>query len=284
MAAKKLKNAQKIMADKMFMVYDTDGSGALDIQEFCCIVQQYDHMIDPSAVQRTFEMVTNGDPLMSREQFYEWILMLFGECSDQEFVSGIEELIKAKDKKLPEGVAPMVLEKEKRGQMDRRQAERMIIAEYEKAQQRKERSICKNCGGTAVWFCVPCGNIPYCNDCSSQLHQMPAFQNHRPASLAELEGDIPPAPQPVVVPPGQNPWAFQDPVKKEYDLDPSRHKIANALFVAYDADGSGFIDLREFTELCKSYDPVSYTHLRAHETPEHLVCRLLLEKKKKKHQ
>eukprot|EP00658_Telonema_sp_P-2_P037722 TRINITY_DN27126_c0_g1_i1.p1 TRINITY_DN27126_c0_g1~~TRINITY_DN27126_c0_g1_i1.p1 ORF type:complete len:225 (+),score=58.74 TRINITY_DN27126_c0_g1_i1:115-789(+) len=31
-----------------------------------------------------------------------------------------------------------------------------------------------------------------------------------------------------------------------------------------------------------SCSPVSYTHLRAHETPEHLVCRLLLEKKKKK--
>src|SRR5678815_4245445 len=31
-----------------------------------------------------------------------------------------------------------------------------------------------------------------------------------------------------------------------------------------------------------STDTVSYTHLRAHETPEHLVCRLLLEKKKKK--
>src|SRR5678816_4405280 len=29
-----------------------------------------------------------------------------------------------------------------------------------------------------------------------------------------------------------------------------------------------------------SSTPVSYTHLRAHETPEHLVCRLLLEKKK----
>ena len=25
--------------------------------------------------------------------------------------------------------------------------------------------------------------------------------------------------------------------------------------------------------------PVSYTHLRAHETPEHLVCRILVEKK-----
>src|SRR5665647_2640249 len=38
---------------------------------------------------------------------------------------------------------------------------------------------------------------------------------------------------------------------------------------------------------CKSYqlyqDPVSYTHLRAHETDSYLVCRLLLEKKKKSH-
>eukprot|EP00658_Telonema_sp_P-2_P012664 TRINITY_DN14821_c0_g1_i1.p1 TRINITY_DN14821_c0_g1~~TRINITY_DN14821_c0_g1_i1.p1 ORF type:complete len:448 (-),score=61.55 TRINITY_DN14821_c0_g1_i1:108-1451(-) len=31
----------------------------------------------------------------------------------------------------------------------------------------------------------------------------------------------------------------------------------------------------------ESLHAVSYTHLRAHETPEHLVCRLLLEKKKK---
>ena len=30
---------------------------------------------------------------------------------------------------------------------------------------------------------------------------------------------------------------------------------------------------------CSVHSAVSYTHLRAHETPEHLVCRLLLEKK-----
>src|SRR5678815_5015788 len=30
----------------------------------------------------------------------------------------------------------------------------------------------------------------------------------------------------------------------------------------------------------RGMESVSYTHLRAHETPEHLVCRLLLEKKK----
>ena len=35
-------------------------------------------------------------------------------------------------------------------------------------------------------------------------------------------------------------------------------------------------------QLDTAHKPVSYTHLRAHETPEHLVCRLLLEKKKKK--
>ena len=29
-----------------------------------------------------------------------------------------------------------------------------------------------------------------------------------------------------------------------------------------------------------NYLPVSYTHLRAHETDSYLVCRLLLEKKK----
>src|SRR5674536_370556 len=34
--------------------------------------------------------------------------------------------------------------------------------------------------------------------------------------------------------------------------------------------GSGWVE----------YRAVSYTHLRGHETPEHLVCRLLLEKKK----
>src|SRR5262249_57570722 len=28
---------------------------------------------------------------------------------------------------------------------------------------------------------------------------------------------------------------------------------------------------------CRTTSPVSYTHLRAHETPEHLVCRLLLD-------
>src|SRR5674536_374397 len=42
-----------------------------------------------------------------------------------------------------------------------------------------------------------------------------------------------------------------------------------------DGDDAGSDDADERGE-----KPVSYTHLRAHETPEQLVCRLLLEKKK----
>ncbi|WP_460366297.1 hypothetical protein, partial [Staphylococcus aureus] len=35
-------------------------------------------------------------------------------------------------------------------------------------------------------------------------------------------------------------------------------------------------------DLALAADPVSYTHLRAHETLSDLVCRLLLEKKSRK--
>eukprot|EP01017_Pseudomicrothorax_dubius_P021925 TRINITY_DN2359_c0_g1_i1.p1 TRINITY_DN2359_c0_g1~~TRINITY_DN2359_c0_g1_i1.p1 ORF type:complete len:699 (-),score=188.50 TRINITY_DN2359_c0_g1_i1:50-2146(-) len=46
---------------------------------------------------------------------------------------------------------------------------------------------------------------------------------------------------------------------------------------------SGFDLIHSFSKVTlrsMGIDSVSYTHLRAHETPEHLVCRLLLEKKK----
>ena len=40
---------------------------------------------------------------------------------------------------------------------------------------------------------------------------------------------------------------------------------------------------RELRVYEQSIAPVSYTHLRAHDTPEHLVCRLPLGKKKKQY-
>src|SRR5665648_569097 len=48
-----------------------------------------------------------------------------------------------------------------------------------------------------------------------------------------------------------------------------------AIWVEVDVTGTGVGEL--FLE--DGYKPVSYTHLRAHETRHDLVCRLLLEKK-----
>ena len=45
------------------------------------------------------------------------------------------------------------------------------------------------------------------------------------------------------------------------------------------SNGSCWVRYGE-TVVMANVTAVSYTHLRAHETPEHLVCRLLLEKKK----
>ena len=42
----------------------------------------------------------------------------------------------------------------------------------------------------------------------------------------------------------------------------------------------GYYSDRPYIEEFCCFIAVSYTHLRAHESPEHLVCRLLLEKKK----
>src|SRR5664280_3297339 len=47
-------------------------------------------------------------------------------------------------------------------------------------------------------------------------------------------------------------------------------------------DGGGVKGQAEALRLGITRAPVSYTHLRAHETVLDLVCRLLLEKKKKK--
>src|SRR5678815_3424974 len=42
-----------------------------------------------------------------------------------------------------------------------------------------------------------------------------------------------------------------------------------------DAEGTGIVHIAPGCG-AEDFAPVSYTHLRAHETPEHLVCRLLL--------
>ena len=64
--------------------------------------------------------------------------------------------------------------------------------------------------------------------------------------------------------------------------DPVKAESLSAMSVAAPNSGEGGGMSMERLLPCSSMSSgaVSYTHLRAHETPEHLVCRLLLEKKK----
>ena len=61
------------------------------------------------------------------------------------------------------------------------------------------------------------------------------------------------------------------------DRDPARQGVHAELVDHEAVDGVGDADAVDQDD---RVDPVSYTHLRAHETVLDLVCRLLLEKKK----
>eukprot|EP00658_Telonema_sp_P-2_P069955 TRINITY_DN59526_c0_g1_i1.p1 TRINITY_DN59526_c0_g1~~TRINITY_DN59526_c0_g1_i1.p1 ORF type:complete len:104 (-),score=30.73 TRINITY_DN59526_c0_g1_i1:90-401(-) len=66
-----------------------------------------------------------------------------------------------------------------------------------------------------------------------------------------------------------------------YDPSFGSHMVcATMVFVTITSAIIPYTYLRITKTLPDWVTAVSYTHLRAHETPEHLVCRLLLEKKK----
>ncbi|KQI08361.1 hypothetical protein K777_10035, partial [Campylobacter coli CVM 41970] len=74
-----------------------------------------------------------------------------------------------------------------------------------------------------------------------------------------------------------SPKAEKDFVSKGFGVDRTPVMYNDFIIIADKSLAPKFKD----KTLKESLEPVSYTHLRAHETPEHLVCRLLLEKKKK---
>src|SRR5678815_4267943 len=73
---------------------------------------------------------------------------------------------------------------------------------------------------------------------------------------------------------GEDAFTLHKPIRKKF---PTRKTIAPHLDSVWQLDLTDMIKYKSYNEGYR-YIPVSYTHLRAHETPEHLVCRLLLEK------
>ena len=79
---------------------------------------------------------------------------------------------------------------------------------------------------------------------------------------------------------------YKDPKLKIFSLSSNRplaEKIAADIRISC-LNGEVFAELESSSEIESRQlpGPVSYTHLRAHETVLDLVCRLLLEKKKNK--
>eukprot|EP00831_Metopus_contortus_P022100 TRINITY_DN20032_c0_g1_i4.p2 TRINITY_DN20032_c0_g1~~TRINITY_DN20032_c0_g1_i4.p2 ORF type:complete len:147 (-),score=20.45 TRINITY_DN20032_c0_g1_i4:69-509(-) len=70
----------------------------------------------------------------------------------------------------------------------------------------------------------------------------------------------------------------------QYKLNLSHEQKVNLVKYALEESAKDNSEVSYHTTRNSCVTSVSYTHLRAHETSLHLVCRLLLEKKKKKTQ
>jgi len=79
-------------ANDLFAAYDADKSMFIEMKEFKQLCKQYDPSIDEDAVAQTFEMVGATDDRMDLGCFFRWVDMMFGECSDQDFLDGMKEM------------------------------------------------------------------------------------------------------------------------------------------------------------------------------------------------
>src|SRR5450759_5923670 len=86
---------------------------------------------------------------------------------------------------------------------------------------------------------------------------------------------------PILAPPTNLPPTVCPALLVDRGLDErGRDGLAGPVALAVVGDPLG-VGADVAVELAHRLEPVSYTHLRAHETRHDLVCRLLLEKKKK---
>src|SRR5674476_1408720 len=100
----------------------------------------------------------------------------------------------------------------------------------------------------------------------------------------DLPGTIPlfPLPGALLLPRGQMPLNIFEPRYLAMVDDSLRDGHRMVGIIQPDPTHSGSIDKLYKIGCVGRITPVSYTHLRAHETGRNLVCRLLLEKKKQK--
>eukprot|EP00658_Telonema_sp_P-2_P068323 TRINITY_DN5725_c0_g1_i8.p1 TRINITY_DN5725_c0_g1~~TRINITY_DN5725_c0_g1_i8.p1 ORF type:complete len:199 (+),score=51.25 TRINITY_DN5725_c0_g1_i8:245-841(+) len=111
------------------------------------------------------------------------------------------------------------------------------------------------------------------------MSQPVSLENVTEKWIKEIEECVEQTAEPRYILVGTKHDLWQGASKQQDELD---QDWLQAYEVAQQIKASHFVSTSAKTDHGVNPDAVSYTHLRAHETPEHLVCRLLLEKKKKK--
>src|SRR5678815_3285728 len=96
---------------------------------------------------------------------------------------------------------------------------------------------------------------------------VPNYEKKNPAPLVQ-----------EALTPEQSMSLMQVPVEFELKLFATEPMVVNPIYINWDERGRLWvIETVDYPNEIKKDDigddPVSYTHLRAHETPEHLVCR-----------
>eukprot|EP00658_Telonema_sp_P-2_P085065 TRINITY_DN9607_c0_g1_i3.p2 TRINITY_DN9607_c0_g1~~TRINITY_DN9607_c0_g1_i3.p2 ORF type:complete len:152 (+),score=42.96 TRINITY_DN9607_c0_g1_i3:536-991(+) len=93
---------RKQRADQLFAAYDGDNSGSIDLKEFAALCHNYDETITFRGLKALFDKVNaDGNDVIDLEEFYAWVVLCFGQCGEDEFIYGTDELLKAVKGKEP---------------------------------------------------------------------------------------------------------------------------------------------------------------------------------------
>lgn len=89
------------VATKLFMLIDADENGSVSKDELIDACLMYDERVPIDGIEDTFEAVEsfNDTEEVSRglnyDQFFMWCILMFGDCSNEEFASGTREFSSA---------------------------------------------------------------------------------------------------------------------------------------------------------------------------------------------
>ena len=167
------------------------------------LMQRYDPAVDSVACKLTFQMAGGHDGILTKNQFYNWVQLIFENISEDEFdgvcssllvSSGLQAAMSSVEKDRRAAMKSRESRDKKKNERakERRFQEQVLIRQHEEALAKKNRKMCKMCGGVATLLCrgteeLGCGGVSYCVPCSQVVHGMIVFSLHEPVLLVDPE-------------------------------------------------------------------------------------------------